>query len=516
MLQEKGGKTMQPQLINIPHEKLIPNSQIVQGRLIGKGGYGYVYEANWNGERVAVKRLMLEKMNQKTLQEFEKEINLHLKLSHPRVIRLYGIIAEAGAAYAMVMVYAAKGSLFSLLDSTKQSEFSWDKRKVIAMDAITGLQYLHQIGIIHRDLKSLNVLIDEYDRAQLADFGLSKVRTETESQSKFQVEGTIQFLAPELLHGFGAEYDCKTDIYAYGMMLWELATHEIPYGNTKATLVRDFVKEGQREKFPDEANIPREYQDLTKLCWAQKPEDRPTVEIIQELLNQMEFGKSNPHTSMPSLYSSVVNNSGYALQSDVQPLQNSNGSALKTETVTLQIKKQGQGYVLEFKTGGSQNVQKNDIEAIYKLAHQYIKQSKYSKAVPLLEELAEKQGHADAQYDLGLFYSNGRGVIQDDNKAMKYFRSSANNGNADAQYFVGGCYFSGQRVPQSAAEGVKYYLLAANQEHSDALFGLGVCYYNGLGVKKDKKKAKEYYQLAADQKHSKAIAALRKINKKWF
>ena len=113
---------MQPLTINIPQEKLIPNSQITEGRFLGQGGYGRVYEAKWNHDTVAVKRLMLEKMNQQAQEEFEQEITLHIKLSHPRVIRLYGIIAEAGQPYGMVMDYAAKGSLFNLLETTKQPE----------------------------------------------------------------------------------------------------------------------------------------------------------------------------------------------------------------------------------------------------------------------------------------------------------------------------------------------------------------------------------------------------------
>src|SRR5215211_409089 len=288
---------MEPAKLNIPQEKLIPNNQIIQGRFLGQGGYGNVYEAKWNRDTVAIKRLILEKMNQQAQAEFERESTLHMKLSHPRVIRLYGIIAEPGQPYGMVMEYAAKGSLFSLLEKTKQAEFGWDKRKEIAMDINAGLQYLHQNNIIHRDLKSLNVLLDKKCRALLADFGLSQVRSQTSSQSKLQVKGTIQYLAPELLNGFRPKYDTKTDIYACGMVLWELATHEIPYGDTNTDLIRSLVKEGQREEFPEETHTPSEYQQLTELCWAQKPEDRPTLEKIKELLDKMKFGNSKRQSS---------------------------------------------------------------------------------------------------------------------------------------------------------------------------------------------------------------------------
>ncbi|MGZ3632866.1 MAG: Sel1-like repeat-containing protein kinase family protein [Parachlamydiaceae bacterium] len=102
--------------LNIPPEMIIPNSQIVQGKLLGKGGFGYVYEAKWNRDTVAIKRLILEKMNPQTQAEFEKESSLHMKLSHPRVVQLYGVIAEPGQPYRLVVEYAANGSLFKFLE----------------------------------------------------------------------------------------------------------------------------------------------------------------------------------------------------------------------------------------------------------------------------------------------------------------------------------------------------------------------------------------------------------------
>jgi uncharacterized protein len=512
---------MQPLTINIPQEKLIPNSQITQGRFLGQGGYGRVFEAQWNGDTVAVKQLMVEKMNQQAQTEFEQEITLHMKLSHPRVIRLYGIIAEAGQPYGMVMEYAAKGSLFSLLEATKQSQLSWDDRKKIAGDTISALQYLHHNDIIHRDLKSLNVLLDEKFHALLADFGLSKVRSQTSSQSKVQVKGTIQFLAPELLAGFRPKYDSKTDVYAYGMMLWELATHEIPYGDTNSDLIRSLVKEGQREEFPDETHTPQEYQQLTQLCWAQKPDERPTVENIQKLLDKMEFGKSKPQTSQSALPDPMRNNGGYDLKSNVQPEQNSNRYALKTETFTPKSQKSGQGYVLESQTVRPQsnssqgrytlktetmlpkpqssiksNVQQNNSEALYILALQHINQSQYSKAVPLLEEAAN-QGHASAQNWLGFCYKNGQGITQDDAKAVKYYRLAADHGLADAQFNLGVCY-SGKGVTQDHAQAVKYFRLAADQGDASAQYNLGLCYKKGQGITQDYAQAVKYYHLAAD------------------
>ena len=130
------------------------------------------------------------------------------------------------------------------------------------------------------------------------------------------------------------------------MMLWELATHEIPYGDTNSDLIRSLVKEGQREEFPDKNKVPLEYQQLTEHCWAQKPDERPTVENIQECLSKMKFVNYKPQTLELPSNGSIGNNSGYALQSNVQP-QSNNGYFLKSEIATPKSQNPSQVYALQ-------------------------------------------------------------------------------------------------------------------------------------------------------------------------
>ncbi len=204
---------------------IIPNNQIEYGSKLGEGGFGIVYKAVWNYVDVAIKKLMME-LSESVMQEFEKEVEVHSKLRNPYIVQIFGITET----YGMVMEYMSRGSLRNVLEKNRREEFSWTMRSKIAMDMLIGLSYLHQKHIIHRDLKSLNVLLDDQYKAKLADFGLAKVRSEISSRHSAQsggAKGTTQWMAPELFE-LDPEYTPKTDVFSFGIVLWELAAHEYP------------------------------------------------------------------------------------------------------------------------------------------------------------------------------------------------------------------------------------------------------------------------------------------------
>jgi TPR repeat protein len=125
-------------------------------------------------------------------------------------------------------------------------------------------------------------------------------------------------------------------------------------------------------------------------------------------------------------------------------------------------------------------------------------QGDYATALKELRPLAE-QGHAEAQFNLGLMYYNGQGVPKDDAKAVKWYRKAAEQGNADAQNNLGVMYVKGQGVPQDYKEAVKWYRKAAEQGYALAQNNLGWMYYNGKGVPQDYKEAAKWHHKAAEQ-----------------
>ncbi len=201
------------------------------------------------------------------------------------------------------MEYMSNGSLYSVLHSNKPLECPL--RLQIATDAAKGLAFLHHENILHRDIKSLNVLLDERYKAKLTDFGLSKVKAETKSHtlatktnSKDSV-GTIQWMAPELFRR-NAQFTQKSDIFSLGITFWELASRKIPFSDAlDASLIKDWVKDGERETIPQDC--PATFGALIQACWEGESTKRPdTNDIITQLKQTLEMLAPQKISNVPS------------------------------------------------------------------------------------------------------------------------------------------------------------------------------------------------------------------------
>ncbi len=258
---------------------VIDHTTITLGKKIGEGGFGAVFLGKWNGQDVAVKKLLSKSLTEKSKEEFKRETKIWSKLRHPNIAQLYGICLPP-APYCMIMPYKKQGSLYSVLQKSK--ELTWDTKKRLAIDIISALHYLHEKNILHRDLKSLNVLVSQEEgnlRAQLTDFGLSVVKRETTSSSKAnanQVAGTLLWMAPELLKGKLCTR--QSDIWAYGMILLELATKKLPYSTAHPSIIGRLIEKGTLPDIP--TNIPSYFSDLMKKCWKVKSERPTTAQIL--------------------------------------------------------------------------------------------------------------------------------------------------------------------------------------------------------------------------------------------
>jgi len=248
-----------------------------------------VYEAQWLRKTVAVKQLRAGRLSEGVLASFQEEAQRHGLLRHPNVLSLYGVCIEPGK-YCIVMELMTKGSLDKLLHSTE--ELPWAMRLSIALNITEGLYYLHENGIIHCDLKSLNVLLDEHGNACLADFGLAKVKSESQSTGSTagQARGTTRWMAPELFKR-GGKPTVLSDIYALGMVFWELASRKYPFeDDTQANdaVIISWIKDGERETIPE--GTPVAYAQLLTECWAQRNEDRPpTAKLVADRLASITY-----------------------------------------------------------------------------------------------------------------------------------------------------------------------------------------------------------------------------------
>jgi serine/threonine protein kinase len=135
---------------------LIPSSKIVtSGGCIGRGGFGQIYKGQWQGVTVAVKKLHAQGLSAEMKKEFEKECTVMFQLHHPHIVQLFGVCMDS--EYAMVMEYAPNGNLYEFLHSDK--ELTTPLALEYGIGIALGVQYLHDCKVLHRDIKSHNVLL---------------------------------------------------------------------------------------------------------------------------------------------------------------------------------------------------------------------------------------------------------------------------------------------------------------------------------------------------------------------
>ncbi|KAL8116963.1 cysteine-rich receptor-like protein kinase 2 [Apium graveolens] len=188
---------------------------------VGEGGFGDVYKGIIkNGDIVAVKKLAITSTRVNT--EFESEVRLISNVHHRNIIRLLGCSAK-GPEKLLVYEYMENGSLDTFLYGDKRGTLTWKQRVDIIMGTARGLTYIHEqfhVCIIHRDIKSSNVLLDDDFQPKIADFGLARLLPNDQTHLSTRFAGTFGYTAPEYaIHGHLSE---KVDTYAYGIMVLEI------------------------------------------------------------------------------------------------------------------------------------------------------------------------------------------------------------------------------------------------------------------------------------------------------
>ncbi|XP_015972068.1 probable receptor-like protein kinase At1g80640 [Arachis duranensis] len=192
-----------------------------ESNILGEGGFGCVYKATLDDNLdVAVKKLHCE--NQYAETEFENKVELLSKIQHPNIISLLGC-SNDGITKFIVYELMHNGSLETQLHGPSHgSALTWHMRMKIALDTARGLKYLHEHcypAVIHRDLKSSNILLDANFNAKICDFGLA-ITDGSQNKNNIKLSGTLGYVAPEYL--LDGKLTDKSDVYAFGVVLLEL------------------------------------------------------------------------------------------------------------------------------------------------------------------------------------------------------------------------------------------------------------------------------------------------------
>ncbi|CAL9229047.1 unnamed protein product [Arabidopsis halleri] len=249
---------------------------------IGAGSFGTVHRAEWHGSDVAVKILMEQDFHAERVNEFLREVAIMKRIRHPNIVLFMGAVTQP-PNLSIVTEYLSRGSLYRLLHKSGAREQLDERRRLsMAYDVAKGMNYLHNRNppIVHRDLKSPNLLVDKKYTVKVCDFGLSRLKASTFLSSK-SAAGTPEWMAPEVLRDEPSNE--KSDVYSFGVILWELATLQQPWGNLNpAQVVAAVGFKCKRLEIP--RNLNPQVAAIIESCWTNEPWKRPSFATIMDLL----------------------------------------------------------------------------------------------------------------------------------------------------------------------------------------------------------------------------------------
>lgn len=245
---------------------------------IGQGSCGTVYHALWDGSDVAVKVFPTQEYPDDMILSFRKEVCLMKRLRHPNILLFMGVVTSPHHL-CIVTEFLPRGSLFGLLQR-KTTKLDWRRRVHMAMDIARGMNYLHHCHppIVHLDLKSSNLVVDKNWTVKV---GLSRIKHETYLTTKTG-NGTPQWMAPEIVRNEQANE--KSDVYSYGVVLWEIATGKIPWDNLNSMQVIGFMN--QQLEIPE--GVDPQWASLIASCCSSEADSRPTFEEILTKLKDLQ------------------------------------------------------------------------------------------------------------------------------------------------------------------------------------------------------------------------------------
>ncbi|XP_074279144.1 putative serine/threonine-protein kinase PBL21 isoform X2 [Silene latifolia] len=296
------------------HELAVATKNFRDSHLIGEGGFGKVYKGRLeDGQVIAAKRLNLESLQGN--QEFIVEVLMLSLLHDPNLVTLIGYCAE-GDQRILVYEYMPKGSLADHLFG--KHALDWTTRLKIAAGAARGMKYLHCVAkpaVIYRDVKSANILLDEYFNPKLSDFGLAKLGPQDDkTHVSTRVMGTYGYCAPE--YAASGKLSPRSDIYSFGVVLMEILTGRKALDSTKNTSEQNLVlwsrrimKDRRRHKeLIDprlQGHVPsrsfHRYLTVTDMCLRERANLRPSIEQIVGALEFLAFeAQATGSTSAPS------------------------------------------------------------------------------------------------------------------------------------------------------------------------------------------------------------------------
>ena len=275
--------------LTIPREELSPGFlfagryQIIEA--LGKGGMGKVYRAldNELKEEVALKLIKPEiATDRKTVERFKNELRLARRIVHKNVARMYELMEDKGTRF-ITMEYISGEDLKSLMKRSKQ--LSTQTAVSLALQVCEGLAEAHRLGVVHRDLKPQNIMIDKAGNPRIMDFGIARMMSAPDLTEEGVIVGTPDYMSPEQVDG--KEVDQRADLYSLGVMLYEMVTGRVPFeGDSAMSVALKHKIEAPTEPGELNAQLPDSLSRLILKCMEKDREQRYQAagDVLSELI----------------------------------------------------------------------------------------------------------------------------------------------------------------------------------------------------------------------------------------
>ncbi|KAH0775106.1 hypothetical protein KY290_012243 [Solanum tuberosum] len=306
---EGGGENYKDREIPIKHAWEIDPSKLIIKTVIARGTFGTVHRGIYDGQDVAVKLLDWGEEGQRSQAEvssvrtaFSQEVSVWHRLDHPNVTKFIGaamgtqdlnIQTENGFIgiprnlCCVVVEYLPGGTLKSFLIKNHRRKLVFKVVVQLALDLARGLSYLHSEKIVHRDVKTENMLLDRNRTLKIADFGVARVEASNPNDMTGET-GTLGYMAPEVLNG--NPYNRKCDVYSFGICLWEIYCCDMPYPDLSFSEVTTaVVRQNLRPEIP--RCCPSSLGNVMKRCWDASPDKRPEMDEVVTLLETIDTSK---------------------------------------------------------------------------------------------------------------------------------------------------------------------------------------------------------------------------------
>ena len=320
---------------------IIELSELLFSDKLAQGAFGVVYRGYWRKQPVAIKELKMNESDSeenqeafdKSVQELKNEIQTLSLLRHRNIVNFMGICIKPPDTYVIVTEFIEGGSLYERLHvAKKKANFSWNQKLSILHQISCACLFLHQQGVVHRDLKSHNILLEGYPGEKIVpkvcDFGLAKSKEAMEkaNNQNTQAVGTPLWMAPEVV--IGDSYGSECDVYSFAVIMYEVLFERLPYsdlgniGNVQFKVAKDpnfrptifdfsalgggggkVVGEGIAQA--KELENKREFVELMKKGWQQDAKARPKFEEIvdsfEDLMKKINSKPEKNNISDPTI-----------------------------------------------------------------------------------------------------------------------------------------------------------------------------------------------------------------------